>query len=106
MHNLDNILKILTFNTSGLDCLNDVELSNYQDVLAALQKLDAPLPIKNLIAATIALDPEKRPATATVLLKELQAIENLEQIKKPLVKESEIKLNSHLVNGNTNLNQV
>ena len=97
---------VFAFGILGLDCLNDVELSNYQDVLAALQKLDAPLPIKNLIAATIALDPEKRPATATVLLKELQAIENLEQIKKPLVKESEIKLNSHLVNGNTNLNQV
>jgi len=97
---------VFAFGILGLDCLNDVELSNYQDVLAALQKLDAPLPIKNLIAATIALDPEKRPATATVLLKELQAIENLEQIKKTLVKESEIKLNSHLVNGNTNLNQV
>jgi len=97
---------VFAFGILVLDCLTDVELSNYEDVLAALQKLDAPLPIKNLIAATIALDPEKRPATAKVLLRELQAIENLEQLKKPLVKESEIKLNSHLVSGNTNLNQV
>jgi len=97
---------VFGFGILLLDCWANVELSNYEDVLDALQKLDAPLAVKKLIETTVSLDPEKRPATAEVLLREFQKIQKLENIETGFAKEPQKILNSNVVASAKALNEL
>ncbi|GET40936.1 PatA/PatG family cyanobactin maturation protease [Microseira wollei] len=97
---------VFGFGILVLNCLTNVELSNYEYVLEALEKLDAPLAAKKIIETTISLDPEKRPATAGVLLAEFKKIQNLEKTESIFVTESQKILNSNVAASATTLNEL
>ena len=88
-YSIDNF----SFGVLILDCLTDIAILNYEDIIEALQKLNAPATVKKLIATTVSLDLEKRPATAGILLSKFQAIQQVNTSTFP-VKESEKILNS------------
>ncbi len=66
---------VFGFGAVVLSCLTDVKLTDYPDIKKALAQFDAPPNVREQIARAVDFNPAERPATADVLLAELQRIQ-------------------------------
>lgn len=63
---------VYSFGVLVLHCLTDVELADYDDISKALNQLQVPEEIKEIIESCVSFNPEDRPNTAEILLADLK----------------------------------
>ena len=66
---------VFSFGVVTLKCLTEVELNSYDSITQAMEQLDAPSEILNIIERAVSRNPSDRQHNAEVLLAELNAIQ-------------------------------
>ncbi len=66
---------VFGFGVIVLRCLTNIDLADYSSIPKALDQLDLPPKISEIIEAAVATDPAERPRNAEVLLAQLQAVQ-------------------------------
>lgn len=66
---------VFSFGVVTLKCLTDVHLSDENSISTALDELDAPPEILDIIHRAVSLEPDKRQQNAEVLLDELERVQ-------------------------------
>lgn len=61
---------VFAFGLLAINCVSDAPADDYPEIEVALNELDAPLGILKLLGRCVSLDPEERPANASVLAAE------------------------------------